>query len=202
MDHVGQQEKVKWYYGIVPIAFALILFFPLGLILLWKSPSPTKTAKVVISSVFGLIVLISMINNNASHRTEVTQNVTPSDVASRAAPTVSPVSESCLALSKKFGTGSKLSDLQKENEWPTYKGHSFEWDLEIVEVSSGMFSGFTVQAKCAPTSPSLVQDIQISYGNGAKSFVSQLQKGSIYKMRGVLTNTSTFFGLGADGSEP
>jgi hypothetical protein len=27
----------------------------------------------------------------------------------------------------------------------------------------------------------------------------QLEKGSVYRLRGTLTNTSTLFGLGADG---
>jgi hypothetical protein len=110
------------------------------------------------------------------------------------------VRESCLQLAQTFGPGSKLSDLQKDERWKKFNGKPFEWDLEITEVSSGVFGGLTVQAKCAPRSPSLIQDIQIEYGRDAKSYVIQLEKGSVYKLRGTLTHTSTLFGLGADGS--
>lgn len=109
------------------------------------------------------------------------------------------LSESCYSLSTKFGTSSKLSDLQKDEAWKDYKGKNFKWDLEITEVSSGILSGYTVQAKCSPRSPSLIQDIQLDYDGDAKNMVMKLEKGSVYKLRGTLTNTSTLFGLGADG---
>lgn len=108
------------------------------------------------------------------------------------------VSESCLDLSTKFGPSSKLSDLQKEEMWPRYKGKAFKWRLQVVEVSSDMFGGYTVQFKCAPQSPSLIQDVQVKYGDKAKSFVVGLTKGSTYEITGVLGMSSTLLGMTAD----
>lgn len=120
----------------------------------------------------------------------------------QAARQASVLSESCLELSTKFGTSSKLSDLQKDEAWPRYKGGRFEWDLLITDVRAGTFGGYTVQAKCSPRSPSLVLDIQISFESDAKSYVLGLDKGSVYSMKGTLTHTSTLFGLGAVGAAP
>lgn len=109
------------------------------------------------------------------------------------------VPDSCYDMSVKFGPGSKLSDLQKEELWKSYKGKAFKWTLQITEVSSGVLGGYTVQAKCAPRSPSLIQDIQIEYPDEAKSYVMQFHKGQAYELKGTFTNTSTLLGLGADG---
>jgi hypothetical protein len=124
-------------------------------------------------------------------------------VAPAAAPTPeSPklvfIKDSCLSLAKMFGPGARMSDLQKEEAWKNYEGRNFEWVLQITEVSSGTFGGYAVQAKCYPESPSLIQDVQISYSSGAKNFVMGLEKGGAYKLRGKLTHTSTLLGLGAD----
>lgn len=112
------------------------------------------------------------------------------------------LTESCLELSTKFGTSSRLSDLQKDQAWPSYTGRQFEWQPLITDVRAGTFGGYVVQAKCAPQSQSFVFDIQISYDSGAKDYVSQLDKGSVYSMKGTLTQTSTLLGLGADGVAP
>ena len=112
------------------------------------------------------------------------------------------LTESCFELSTKFGTSSRFSDLQKDQAWPSYRGRQFEWPLLITDVRAGTFGGYTVQAKCTPQSPSLVLDIQISYDSDAKDYVSRLDKGSVYRMKGTLTHTSTLLGLGADGAPP
>jgi hypothetical protein len=109
------------------------------------------------------------------------------------------VSESCLDLSQRFGTTSKLSDLQKDELWKAYEGKGFTWQLRITEVSAGMLGGFTVQAKCAPKSPSLIQDVQLSFDDNAKSYVMKLQKDDVYTMSGTLKSSSTLLGLTADG---
>ncbi|MCA9625210.1 MAG: hypothetical protein KC731_39580, partial [Myxococcales bacterium] len=112
---------------------------------------------------------------------------------------VSFLKDSCKDLALNFGPQSKLSDLQKEQQWPQYKGKYFKWRLQVVEVSSDTFGGYTVQFKCSPTSPSLIQDIQLKYEDGAKSFVSGLQKGASYDIRGKLNTTSTLLGMTGDG---
>jgi len=121
-------------------------------------------------------------------------------LAATPAATAESVSESCLDLSTKFGTSSKLSDLQKDELWKNYKGKSFAWPLQITEVSSGTFGGYSVQAKCSPESPSLIQDIHISYGKDAKDLVMGLEKGATYTLKGTLTRQSPLLGLSANGA--
>jgi hypothetical protein len=92
-----------------------------------------------------------------------------------------------------------MSDLQKKEAWKEYEGKVFDWDLKVVEVSSGALGGYSVQAKCAPDSPSLVQDVQIFYPKDARDFVMGLQKGAVYPLKGRLKRSSTLLGLTADG---
>jgi hypothetical protein len=108
------------------------------------------------------------------------------------------IKESCSQLSRLFGPESRLSDLQKEEAWKQYEGKEFSWDLQVVEVSSGMLGGYTVQFKCGRNSPSFIQDIQLSYPSRAKAMVMQLEKGAVYQVKGKLKHSSTLLGMTAD----
>jgi hypothetical protein len=108
------------------------------------------------------------------------------------------IKESCAQVSRKFGPGSPLSDLQKEEAWKQYKGKGFAWELEVVEVSEGMLGGYVLQFKCAHNSPSLIQDLQMSLPSSAKDFAMQFRKGYIYEIEGRLNTTSTLLGMSAD----
>lgn len=122
--------------------------------------------------------------------------------APQPAPASAPVTflkESCLDLAVNFGPQSKLSDLQKEEMWPQYEGKHFKWQLQVTEVSSDTFGGYTVQFKCSPKSPSLIQDIQLKYDDNAKSFVMGMQKGASYEIKGKLGTSSTLLGMTGDG---
>ena len=106
--------------------------------------------------------------------------------------------ESCLKVTRYFDAQSKLSDLQKDQLWKDeYDNKVFEWSLEVVEVSAGVFSGFTVQFKCVGSN-SFIQDVQLSYPKEAKNLVMQMVKGSTYKVKGRLKTQSTLLGLGGD----
>lgn len=195
-----QQLSAKWYHRGFIIAATLVFFFPLGLFLLWTAPKASMGAKIGGTVVVGFFVLIAMGANKGGNSTSSRSESPTMESKTTLSQTAAPITDTCVSLSNKFGTRSKLSDLQKEEAWSAYKGKSFEWSLDITEVSSGFLSGYSVQAKCAPESPSLIQDIQIEYGADAKGFVMQLQKGSVYKIRGTLTHTSTLFGLAAEGA--
>jgi hypothetical protein len=205
--------KPAWYHSSIVMGLSLFFCAPIGLILLWTSKATSMTTKVLGTVVFGGLLLFAMAGT-AGKKTAPTYTATTMPVAAavrpqpgereqrRAAPAevAAPVSESCLALATKFGSSSKLSDLQKDELWKAYEGKVFEWDLKITEVSAGILSGFTVQAKCAPRSPSLIQDVQLSYGADAKAFVMGLEKDSTYKLKGVLTGQNSLLGLRADGA--
>lgn len=214
MAQEAQGEKQAWYFNGIVVVLLLVVFFPVGLYLMWKGGKFSPKARWIITGVIGLFVLISAMGDKnkaaptATAQANAPERAAPSrpepDRTQAAAPepekpTASPVTESCYDLSTKFGTQSKLSDLQKDELWKEYRGRPFEWQLQIVEVSSGLLGGFTVQAKCSPKSPSLIQDIQLSYGGDAKAFVMGLEKDSAYKIRGTLKRQSTLLGMSADG---
>ncbi len=182
--------------GIVfgAIGTVLLIGWGLSVILLGSDSDATSTAS---ASTGGSTKAGGSTKTAANEAKPAAETPAPAATPHEEKPTY--ISESCYQLSTKFGTSSKLSDLQKEEAWKSYKGKLFKWNLEITEVSSGFLGGFTVQAKCSPRSPSLVQDIQIDYDDDAKPMVMKLEKGSTYTLTGKLTNTSTLFGLGADG---
>lgn len=171
-----QQTKSKkqppWYYGCLFLIICL-LFFGLVVIGLMADDEPTDSGSTPAAS--------------------KPTRAAPKPVQRKT------VTESCFEVSKKFGTGSDLSDLQKDEAWKQYKGGQFKWDLEVVEVSAAMFGGFTVTYKCSPKSPSLLSDLMLSYEDNAKAAVIALKKGHIYEVNGVLKSTGTLLGLSGDG---
>ncbi len=79
------ETKNKWYQSTGGIIALLILFFPVGLYLMWKHATWHKTAKWIITGVFAFFILVNAIRgSNSSSTTSNTQNSTP---------TTSPVTE-------------------------------------------------------------------------------------------------------------
>jgi len=162
-------------------------------------PSPVRIGRALGCGVLGFLGLclalavVGMVLGKSKGSTSASTDVD-------SAPVPATVTESCLKLSSTFGSSSKLSDLQKDELWKSYKGKRFAWPLQITEVSAGTFGGYSVQAKCSPESPSLIQDVHISYGKEAKDFVMGLEKGATYTLKGTLTRQSSLLGLSADGA--
>jgi hypothetical protein len=103
--------------------------------------------------------------------------------------------ESCNRLAGMFGTGSSLSELQKEELWKQYEGKMFNWTMEFVDADSETFGdGVVAHWKCQD-SDSFVSDLLITYPAGARASVLQLHKGAFYKIKGRLKRTSTLLGL-------
>jgi len=108
------------------------------------------------------------------------------------------VSDSCLSLSKAFGAGSSYSDIQKKELWKNYKNKGFNWNLRVAEVSEAMLgNGYQVQFKCE-RSDAFVSDIIIDYPESAKGEVMQLQKGSLYTVKGKLEDYNSLIGLSGE----
>lgn len=186
--------KKGWYQNPALVGISLFFCFPIGLILMWTGDVYSKTARIVVTVIFGLLLFIGMVSKH-----DPANAPSGSGTQINAATPPPMITDDCLAVSSLFGTGSKLSDLQKDDLWPKYKDKMFKWDLQIVEVSAGTFGGFSVQAKCAPTSKSLIQDILIHYEAGDKDAVMRLTKGSTYGVTGILKNSSSLLGLTAEG---
>lgn len=79
------ETKKKWYQGNAAIIAFLVLFFPVGLYLMWKHANWNKTVKWIVTGVFAFIILVNAIGgSNPSSTTSTTQN---------SAPTANPVTE-------------------------------------------------------------------------------------------------------------
>lgn len=153
----------------------------------------SNTAKVV-SFVWMGILLISF-NKGSSDNNRTVSSTVP--VQKEEVQQVF-VKESCLKLSDTFGVSSQLSDLQKDELWKEYKDQSFEWKLQVTEVSSETLGdGFTVQFKCKGSS-AFIQDVMLTYPASAKETVLGFKKGSNYTVKGTLTSFSSFAGLLGD----
>jgi hypothetical protein len=203
------EKPIPWYHGSVFLAVALLFCWPIGLVALWTSAKTSLATKLVATAIFGGLGVLFLIGSLASKAGSSSSSsyvpptpvvTTPSLQRAAETPAAAAVTESCAALSQQFGPSSKLSDLQKDELWKNYAGKRFSWQLKITEVSSGVLGGYTVQAKCSPKSPSLIQDIMISYDGDAKSFVLGLQKDETYTLSGVLGRSSTLLGLSAEGT--
>lgn len=55
---------MKWYQKSGWIIFFLIIFFPVGLYLMWKYTNWNKTTKVIISAIVAFFVVCALFNNN------------------------------------------------------------------------------------------------------------------------------------------
>ena len=105
------------------------------------------------------------------------------------------VTKSCVELSDKFGMRTKLSDIQRAELWKNYEGKAFEWNLEVREVSSEFFGdGFSVMFKCQ-NSNAFHSDMIMTYPKTAKDILLQMQKGSVYKVKGLLKDYNALSGL-------
>lgn len=160
-----------------------------------NAPKPGTLSSLAVLAAFSIIAA----GTTGSDTSTSSNSEEPASGSGAAAPAERTyVTESCSELSEKFGPSSKLSDLQKEELWKQYKGKAFKWDLKVTEVSSDVLGGFTVQFKCAPESPSLIQDIQIKYPKEAKSTVMGLMKDETYSVEGVLKYSGSLLGMTAD----
>ena len=69
----GKKPKNNWYESTGIIILFLIIFFPVGLFLMWKYSKWSKVPKILISVFFGLIIIGNMGNNKSTTPTSTTQ---------------------------------------------------------------------------------------------------------------------------------
>ncbi len=71
------ETKKKWYQKTGGIIALLVLFFPVGLYLMWKHASWNKTAKWIVTGVFAFFVLTSAFSPKTTRMSDTaTQNPT------------------------------------------------------------------------------------------------------------------------------
>jgi hypothetical protein len=67
----------KWYTTNAGIIVLLIVFFPVGLYLMWKYASWPKNAKWIVTGILAFFVLMMSITNNASSTQHASQTAVP-----------------------------------------------------------------------------------------------------------------------------
>lgn len=70
--------KNKWYQSTGGIIALLILFFPVGLYLMWRHTNWNKAVKWVVTAVFALFVLMVAVSPDSTTTNTASQNSTPS----------------------------------------------------------------------------------------------------------------------------
>lgn len=68
------KDKTKWYYKKWFVVLTLIIFFPIGVFLLWKSKSFGKKSKIIITGIFFVIFFIGFISPDEETSTTVTKS--------------------------------------------------------------------------------------------------------------------------------
>jgi len=104
----------------------------------------------------------------------------------------------CKEVYDLFGPYSKLSNIQKEEKWKSYKGRAFTWTLELQNASENkLSSGFNGDFVCADKERTNLH-IEVDYPSDRRSFVLSLQKGQKHEIRGKLVS---YKGLGGFTAE-
>jgi hypothetical protein len=59
------QTELKWYQKPNGVIILLIIFFPVGLYLMWKNELWTKKSRLIVTSVFAVMIIANTGNNNS-----------------------------------------------------------------------------------------------------------------------------------------
>lgn len=87
-------------------------------------------------------------------------------------------------VNQKFGTDSRLTDLQKKEEWKKYQGQCVEWTGELTYVSEGFLGGISLGFKHVPIT--LTYDVLISAPRSVRDMALRMEKGAHYRYRATL----------------
>lgn len=168
-----------------------IIFFPY--FCSWFTLRKGHSLRVKIISFCWLSIVFVAIINSEKRATDKSKYVDKIKKVKEA----SYVKKSCSLVSHMFGSRSRMSNVQKDQKWKDYKGKPFKWDLKVVEVSDAIIGGgYNVQFKCRGSN-SFISDIIVKYPSTDKDFILKLEKGSFYKIKGMLVSYSSLVGLSA-----
>jgi len=186
-NNISDKKKVS------PILFLGIFFLPYFFSWVTLKREYSTTARWLSFCWLAIMVITHL----TSSKTVLDQRNTASDGQDSRPEIREYVKESCNQLSNKFGSNSKLTNLQKENAWKLYQGKFFKWKVKIVEVHDATFGTYTVQFKCIP-SDTLSFDGQISYDEKYKDKLMKLNNDSIHILEGRLRNFGNLVEINAD----
>jgi hypothetical protein len=163
----NQTIKHKWYQSTIGAVIFLILFFPVGLYLMWKYTNWNSKAKWVVTGFFGLIVLVSVVSGNGSSKNQ-TSTANTQTPGSTNTPSPTQVKQLDLKVTnlivKRINMdGCRYFFALKDNETADFSGkvglafHKLNdvWpydasNVELDNVGAGFNKDFYVDAKVCP----------------------------------------------------
>ena len=87
-------------------------------------------------------------------------------------------------VDEKFGIESSLTNLQKEEEWKSYKNKCIQWTGRLAHLDSGVFGGINIGMK--HKSSTLTYDVLISAPDSQKDRLMKWKDKAAYTYKGRL----------------
>lgn len=176
--------------GTLWLIAAIFLFPPVASYAAGKGWFPSGKAKIGLVSGCIIAALLSIApaesQKTPAHHTqqatpqsqELHQEVPP--------PEKQFVSKSFKKFHRQFGINSKLTDLQKEQEFDQeYKGKWVQWKGKVVDVSQGFLGGIELQIQHLPST--LTYDVGLNLAEGQADQAAKLAKGQTITYVGRIT---------------
>lgn len=106
-------------------------------------------------------------------------------------PTTEDLGISYFEFDRIFGVDSRLTDIQKNEEWKKYEGKIVKWKGRVVDINEGMFGGYTVTFKHKPTT--LTFDVMVDFDDSMKDKLITIQIGDYVTYTGKLKSKGGTF---------
>lgn len=71
---MNNQTEKKWYQKPITVILSLILFFPVGLLLMWKHEVWTKTTRLIVTGILGLFLIANIAGKNRENASNRSNN--------------------------------------------------------------------------------------------------------------------------------
>lgn len=201
---VGQQQpEVRWYQRKWFVVLALLLFFPVGLVLLWTSPATRLSGRIVWTVVIALALLIRLGGGSGGPPAASTESAkaTSSPTASAGAVVGNPGTQAAADPARSAATPEAADPTP-----PAATQNKSEFNLTVTDESTGV----AYKGKVVSNVGFAVLDVATAKSVGSGFFVENATGGATFALvtvyvsneqREALTLDSSLFTLVADGSE-
>lgn len=141
---------MKWYEKTWAIILFLILFFPIGLFLMWKYGRWNTLVKIIISIFFALAVIGNIGSSKTTNKDTNTVTVAKEE-AKQKTEEVEIISTDYKSFNDPY---KEMTDIQKDEFFKNNKGKYVQWTGKIIEVKERYIdikcddSTFTFDAQC------------------------------------------------------
>lgn len=180
-EKVEKPPVQKWYGKSITVILFLIFFFPIGLFLMWKYSTWDISAKVTITVIWGVILIIGILGeeepNNIETSIQSTSSVTASE-SKNSKPSVEVIEIDYRTLYDEYEENSIAADEK-------YKGKTLKITASIDDIGKDI-----LDKPYAETEIDFLKNVRFYFKNTEESKLAQLNKGDtitvIGKCKGML----------------